>query len=63
MGKQIFLFNIYKGCIWNKMCSLVCLKANTVVKTKERYKKRFYCDQVQNEFAHFGGLIKNLKLN
>ena len=52
LGKQHFLFNIFKGCAWNKICSLDCVKA----KNEEKLLKKFSFDQVKNKFAHFGGL-------
>ena len=39
MGKQLFLFIIFKGCVWNKICSLVYN-----LKMKRNSKKLFSFD-------------------
>ena len=49
--------NIFKGCIWNKICSLVCLKENT-----EEKLNKFCVAFTMNKtnFVNFGGLKKIL---
>ena len=49
LAKHFFIFNIFKGCVRNKICSLVCLKA----KKEEKLKKMFSFDLVKNSFAYF----------
>ena len=33
--QNFFAFNIFKGCTWGKMCSLVCIKAKSEEKVKQ----------------------------
>ena len=55
-AKQIFLFNIFKGFIWNKICSLAFLNA----KTEEILLKNcFTILYINNRFVHFWK-IKNI---
>ena len=49
--KIVFVFNIFKGFTWNKMCSLLRWKAKNEKKLK---KKMVFLWPCQNSFAYFG---------
>ena len=56
-AKLNFLFNIFKGCTWNRTCSLDWLKA----KNEDKLKKCSTFDYIKNRFAHLEKIKKILK--
>ena len=55
---KLFLFHIFKGCTWNKICSLACLKPKTEEKPNFFW---FSSVQIKNRFDHFWEFFKIIK--